>query len=330
MQITYFRSSSIGTWNLCPHQYFLSYVLGVPQHPNIKAERGTCVHKVLELLACCKQELDKAGGIVSINDEAVGKLSTSRNGMFDKDFISYIIDNVYNYYSSKSPNTFTKKDYEMVSTSVWKVLNFSEGMFDPRKRDILAPEAHFDFEIKEDWAKIGDNQYLRVKGTIDLITKIRDGFAELVDWKTGVRKDWSTGEEKTYIKFTKDIQLRLYHLAIHHLFPDLKQVMVTIFYINDGGPFSVPFDKTDIEATLTTLRTKFEEVKNCKIPSLKGGGKHWFCERVCSYGKTHSGKDDCNQCQYYHQLIVKNGIEKVIKDHTASGHSIDVYHNPGE
>ena len=35
---------------------------------------------------------------------------------------------------------------------------------------------------------------LAIKGTIDLVTKLNDDTIEVVDWKTGRRMDWTTGE----------------------------------------------------------------------------------------------------------------------------------------
>ena len=51
MIITYLRSSSYTTYDFCAHQYFLEYVLGIDSLSNKKAEKGTIVHKTLEVLA---------------------------------------------------------------------------------------------------------------------------------------------------------------------------------------------------------------------------------------------------------------------------------------
>ena len=61
MIITYLRSSSYGCHDMCPMKYFLEYNLGWRGPSNIKAEKGTVVHKVLEILAIIKlkqQEID--------------------------------------------------------------------------------------------------------------------------------------------------------------------------------------------------------------------------------------------------------------------------------
>ena len=74
-----------------------------------------------------------------------------------------------------------------------------------------------------------------------------DGVIEVIDWKTGRRLNWATGEEKTYEKLLEDPQLLLYNYAISKLFPEYEQAIMTIYYIRDGGPFSMCFDKPDRE-----------------------------------------------------------------------------------
>ena len=43
--------------------------------------------------------------------------------------------------------------------------------------------------------KDGSNIKFLIKGTIDLVTKIDDNVIEVVDWKTGQRKNWATGSK---------------------------------------------------------------------------------------------------------------------------------------
>ena len=106
---------------------------------------------------------------------------------------------------------------------------------------------------------------LAIKGTIDLVTEVDDGVIEVVDWKTGQRKDWATGEQKDYEKLSKDPQLLLYYYAISKLFPQYEQAIMSIFYIRDGGPFSLCFDESDQEYFLDKLKLTKHIVKITKI-----------------------------------------------------------------
>ena len=80
---------------------------------------------------------------------------------------------------------------------VWKALQYNDGQFDPRTRNVVASEPHFDLVIEEDWAKydfeLPDGEKisgnLAIKGTIDLVTETEDGIIEVIDWKTGRRLD---------------------------------------------------------------------------------------------------------------------------------------------
>ena len=76
MIITYFRSSSFNAYGMCPQQYFLSYVLGIPSPGGKKAEKGTVVHKVLECLAQGKKS--EQDGIDTFEDDALGQQPTNR------------------------------------------------------------------------------------------------------------------------------------------------------------------------------------------------------------------------------------------------------------
>src|SRR5574343_1700495 len=55
MIISYMRSSSFLNYDFCPQQYYLTYVLGIPRSSAKKADKGTIVHKVMEVLANCKK-----------------------------------------------------------------------------------------------------------------------------------------------------------------------------------------------------------------------------------------------------------------------------------
>jgi CRISPR/Cas system-associated exonuclease Cas4 (RecB family) len=51
MLVMSIRSSSVGSWSMCPMKYFLSYVVGQREQANFKTIKGSISHKALELLA---------------------------------------------------------------------------------------------------------------------------------------------------------------------------------------------------------------------------------------------------------------------------------------
>ena len=234
------------------------------------------MHKVLEILAFIKQ--GQQNSLTSIQDDIVGHIS------IDKYSVDDLLDTVYNFYASASSH-HVWKDKDRLDCRKWveKTITFNNGMFDPRNRDIVCPEQHFDFVIEKPWAKYSYDTpegklegNLALKGTIDLITRIDDNVFEVIDYKTGRRVDWATGKEKTLEKLENDPQLRIYHYAIQHLYPEIDNIMVTIDYMNDGGPFSICFEKSDLIKTEDMIRNKFERIRPAQHPSLR---KSWPSRR---------------------------------------------------
>jgi len=224
--------------------------------------------------------------LTEIDDDVVGHINV------DKYSLDIITEKVYKYYTEKSPHhKWSPKDYKDCHAWVYKAIELNNGMFDPRNRNILMPEQHFDFEIKKPWSKYSYNLVdgsvlegnLAMKGTIDLITLVNEDTIEVVDWKTGKRLDWATGQEKTQEKLENDPQLRIYHYAIKHLYPNIKNIIFSIYFINDGGPFSICFHDSDIAETENILRRKFDIIKQTTKPKLN---KSWMCSKLCHFGKT--------------------------------------------
>lgn len=345
MIITYFRSSSFNTHSMCEQQYYIEYVLGMRGPSNKKADKGTITHKVLEILAVIKKGLQDNQSIVS--DDIVGDIDTKKYSL------DQIIEQVYQYYTSQfHHHTWESVDFRDCKKWVYKAIELNDGMFDPRNRNILCPEQHFDFIIDKPWAEYSFDTMdgkidgkLGLKGTIDLITKIDDNTIEVIDWKTGKRLDWGTGQEKTHAKLQKDPQLMIYHYAVSQLFPSYDHIIVTIDFINDGGPFSLSFDKKDLSSTEDMLRQKFEIIKKTKKPRLN---KTWMCNKLCHFGKTtfenHNSilpiieyRDDqtcqkgsfMTKCEQIKHDIEIKGIDSVTNEYKNPNHSFAKYKAPG-
>ena len=269
MLCAYIRSSSMVNYKFCEMQYFMTYVLGFKSDSGKKAELGTIVHKVMEVIAGlkkCEQDNPKRKTI-ECTDEVTGKVRIKKEELYTDDFLRKLEDLSYNKYVEASNHHWTKGDRKEVTRLVDIIME--HGVFDPRKRDILEPEPHFDLTIDEPWAKYdfvdGQGQHIQgqlaIKGTIDLVTTIDDETIEVIDWKTGMRKDWATGEVKSKEKLQNDPQLLLYHYAISRLYPQYKNVIMTIYYVKDGGPFTMFFDDSDKDRFLDILKERLEQEK---------------------------------------------------------------------
>lgn len=329
---------------MCPMQFFIEYNLGIRSPSNQKADKGTILHKVMEILAHIK--LCTQNNESTYNDDIIGDINVTE---YDLDTI---IEKVYNYYSGQfKHHQWTPKDYKDCRLWVYKAISGHNGVFDPRNSNILKPEQHFDIVIDKEWAKYKYDTKdgilegkLAIKGTIDLITKVDDNTIEIVDYKTGRRLDWATGEEKTLAKLQNDPQLRIYHYAVSKLYPHMEHIIFTIYFINDGGAFSVCYDKSDLSKTEDMIRQKFDTIKNTKIPQLN---KSWKCSKLCHFGKStfenshilpileYRDGQLCKQgtymtkCEQVKHDVELKGMKNVIDEYTLPGYSVGRYKAPG-
>lgn len=344
MIISYFRSSSFNCHDFCPMQYFGTYVLGHTDKSGFKALKGTICHKVLEMLALIKKaEQDKKKHV--IDTDVFGKKTLKS---LQKMSVDNITEEAYHHYSTHATHHIWKL-IDLRDCKLWvnKTITLNGGMFDPRNRTIVAAEPSFDFEVQEDWAKFKQEENgkivtkrLALKGTIDLITEISPGFLEIIDWKTGRRLDWATGKEKTYDSLMTDPQLRIYHYAAQQLYPNAENIMITIYFINDGGPFSMSFSKKDLTFTKDMLKKKFEQIKATTIPRLN---KTWKCQKLCHFGKntfenpkieTRTGQftkpgQPMTMCQELDYMVKTKGLDWVTTNYKKEGHEIGTYKAPG-
>ena len=317
----------------------MTYVLGLPSDSGKAAERGTMVHKVMEVLANLRlfQQENPKRKFLEITDDVLKKVRVKTDRLMEKDFVEELLDLSYTGYRKDSPNKWAPADRKEISRLTWLGLDHNNGQFDPRLRQILNPEPHFDIEIKEDWAKyeyevdgkplVGN---LAIKGTIDLVTTIDDDTIEVLDWKTGQRKNWATGEKKTYAKLCEDPQLLLYYYAISNLYPEYKNVIMSIFYVKDGGPFSMCWDDSDKVKFLGMLKNRFLQIKrNNKPQPISYDRSNFKCTRLCHYCKNKWQGSNKSMCQYVGDYIDGHGIDKASQDLKHKDFTIGHYVAPG-
>jgi PD-(D/E)XK nuclease superfamily len=252
------------------------------------------------------------------------------------DVVEDLIQRVYHYYKSHNEHCeWQPIDIKHVRNWVWMTVDYKNGIFDPRRRTIVQPEIHFDIPINRPWAKykyyIGDKiieGQLAIKGTIDLVTAL-DGGYEIIDYKSGQRKDWATGEVKTFEKLSKDKQLMLYYYAARHVFPDISNIILSIFFIRDGGPFSMHFGDEHLDEMENILRVEFTKMTKDNLPKMVDPTQKDFkCQRICDFYKQKMG--DTNVCRHIHNELHTIGMEKVIEKYKQPGFDFNVYQAPGE
>ncbi len=278
-----------------------------------------CVHKALELLA--KRKLAEQNGEAGFADDDFGSVLVTQ---LDP---QVAIEWAYGLTVKNTSALYSWTDRDFKDCRKWMevALEWKNGMFSPLKRHIIAPEQFFDFVIEKPWAAYdyttpeGEriSGYLGLKGTIDLVVTSHNSY-ELIDWKTGAsRLDWATGEEKTYEKLMTDAQLRLYHYALAHIYPEVENLYVTIFYLQAGGPESLCLTRHDLPETEEMIRQRFDIIRNVVRP--KRIYPSWKCNKLCHFGKnSFSGPTDNFKdsiCEAVHKDLVQIGLDKVMIKH---------------
>jgi len=315
--INFLRSSSYNDWFACQLKYFLIYVLGFKDISNKSAEKGTICHKALECLANIKLSHDK--GLNKFEDNEIGTLYVDDFLNTDEN-ISDLVIKIFDYYTSPSKTIHTFNEADLKDCIKWTniPLKYGNGMFDPRLRNIVEPELFFDIEFDKEWAKydynINNNKVrgnFSLKGTVDLVTKEDDKVYEVIDWKTGRRINWSTFESKTYDKLYFDPQLRIYHYALSKIMGN-HTFIITIFYIKDGGPFSMVFNNGNIEQTKNMLKNVFLDIKNTTKPIRRKETvqNKRFCS-FCTFNKQQYKDTGMSICDFIHNEFKSKSIDTI-------------------
>jgi hypothetical protein len=235
----------------------------------------------------------------------------------------YAIMLAYNYYRDRDDYDWCEADYIDCEAWMWMALDYKDGMFDPRKQDILAVEQYFDIELPHKWAKydfqLPNGEHLQgqlsLKGTVDLVLRGLDNSIEIVDWKTGSRmSDWATGKPKTYETLYDDAQLRLYHYAISKLYPQVDHILVTIFYIRCGGPHTLYFERDELGHTEELIKQRFTDIKACDRPKLIYPN---FKCNWCHFSKNTLDGEPTREyaesiCKVVHDDVIQLGMDKVV------------------
>lgn len=289
MQINYLRASTINTYSDCPWKFFLLYVIGFTSTPNKKAMLGTIVHHVLEILAKAKK--------IGYSKLYERKLTNPQ----------YLLDICWDRYKNNYGHLFemNSEDYQFCEKQILYVLS---SPFNPLNLKILDTEKQFDITIAKPHFEYDYNNYingdyesgyLSLRGTIDLITEVDEDTIEIIDYKTGLQKDWITGKEKEFEDFYKDIQLRMYDIATNTIYSKYKNRLLTIIYTQTESPFTITFSTKDYQISLDTLRRFYNDIskdntfKRLKDNKARFRTEAFKCHYVCQFGKiTHDYQSD--------------------------------------
>jgi hypothetical protein len=267
MKIEWLRASSYKSYKDCEFRYFLNHDVGIESKAGKKANLGTISHWVLEKMAKAK----KAG------------THTKHNRMLDVDFL---LDVAWNHYTGLyEDHEYEPADKKFCRQQIDSVLDTPYHPFD---MNILGVEKQFELKIdRPGFENFG------IRGTIDLITERSPEVLEVVDYKTGERKDWITGEEINETTLINDIQFRIYDLAVRRMYPGYKHYEYTMFFTREGGPFTVTFTDEDRKKTWDIIYNAQRDIRHNEAPkrlqdNSARGMERWKCKYVCQFGKTYA------------------------------------------
>jgi hypothetical protein len=249
--------------------YYLKYVLNADQSVGKAAIEGKIVHGTIEAVS----KAFKAGGAIDV-EEALSLV-------WDQEVAQAPHVNL-----RKETSHGISADYLKARESVNIVL--TDKRFSPLHSKIVDIEQRFEltFAGKEWQVTDGSGQLVpfTVTGVMDLVREIDHETVEVIDWKTGKREDfWSGagGVKKEISDLLGDEQLRLYHLAATQLY-EYKNVLLTIYFIRDGGPFTIPFALEDLAPTVAHL---WQFMNTVQHDTTLRRTRSWKCRRLCSYGR---------------------------------------------
>jgi hypothetical protein len=265
MKINWMRASSYKTYKDCPFKYFLHHDVGIESIAGKKANLGTIVHWVLEQMAKAKR--------INRHEKHPVLLDPAR-----------LLEVAWKRYTGLYPNhDYKPADKRFCAEQINAVLDTD---YHPYNLNVLSTEKQFELKIGKPFF-----EDFGIRGTIDLITAPAENTLEVIDYKTGERKDWITGEELDVEKLHADIQFRVYDLAVRKIYPQFKNYMYTMYFTRNGGPFTVTFTDEDRVHTYDILYKAQQQIRGDESPKrLKDDRgrmmESWKCRSVCQFGKT--------------------------------------------
>jgi hypothetical protein len=312
MIITRLRSSSYNQFDMCQHSYFLTYVLNFQFPSGKKALLGTCLHKIAETKAYHKLALQN--GQSGYEDEIFGWLN------IEDLYCDKVAEMCFKHYKESEPfHKWENGDLNLIKKWMRTLFEMNNGAFNPMNQNIIQPEKKFVIEIDKPWAEYRYDLHeqgvvegkLILQGTVDLIVDHGDDVYEVVDYKSGRRLDWATGEEKDYKKLRYDNQLCIYYYSLCREYPD-KQIILTLVFLNDGGAYTLPFERTDLVYCEELIRKRFEKIKSTYKPRLN---ETWKCKAICPYFKNNHEESGLSLCKHFEKEVNEKGSDQVFIEH---------------
>lgn len=146
---------------------------------------------------------------------------------------------------------------------------------------------------------------------------------------TGKMFNWGKNEPKTFESLHEDKQLMFYYYAARQIYPQYKNIILTINFIRDGGAQTIAFDDSILADTENMIRETFEQIRRDEQPKLLDPTySDHRCRLFCPFFKRKV--DDMPYCKHIADSISDLGIEYVTETEQREGFEFNHYEDPGE
>ncbi len=302
------------------------------------------MHSVMETIALIKKEIQqgKESGVLDcelgkipwdlvsftsptlLSQEDIQKINKSRINKktypgdcslqlgsirYGRDFINGLIQLAWDKYTKETEQevafwnqVWEKTDYRDAFNYTWLCIE----NFDPRFVEVIDVEKEFDIPIEHPDCKLENGDYIRVKGFIDLVYK-SNGIYCYIDYKSGERKDFESGEPKGLQELSEDLQLCLYKYAMQKLY-NIDTVIGSILFVRDGGVFTPYFPENSTQQVFKTIHAHINELKNCIPQPVSEDREDWKCKYLCGASKRKTFSEQCD-CEVIRDSVRENGLD---------------------
>lgn len=266
-------ASAINLYNHCPFAYYLQYILGMKSQAGKAALQGNIVHRALEWMI----KLKKRG---KTNVDPMWLLDRSWDEHI-KEFPHVEIRKVTTRIDKATGDFKECADFKKCRVALEEILN--NQYYHPYHLNCIDSERWFALEMPgNEWQCLdtdGEERQFAIRGYIDLVHEIDKDTIEIVDWKTGARKNFHTQHDIDETELVMEIQPRLYHLAAYFLYPQYKNIIITFYYTNAGGPITIALSEDDMTETIAYLHKFMMTVKR---DTLVRRNRSWKC-KMCHF-----------------------------------------------
>lgn len=254
MDVISISPSGYSKYEFCEFQYYLRYIIGAADLSIPSGILGKTAHEVMEKLS-----------IENINKEP-----------FSDPWILW--DQIYKKQCDYEPEIAAKikqADLKKVKAAFQNLLD--DRIHSPLYADIIMAERPITIKIPE--------LDLDVNGVIDRVQiRKEDGKKEIWDLKSGRLKSFTTGKDVSEETMWDNIQIKIYTLAAHLMFPDEKEFYATLYYMQHR-PITIKASDMLVSDILEELSVFVNKVRNNNNPKRNTG---WHCKNICSFGSKTS------------------------------------------